>query len=34
MNSQAYPAGVTHEIVEKIKMEAPDMVRNFMEKTL
>lgn len=34
MNSQAYPAGLTHEIVEKIKMEAPDMVRNFMEKDL
>lgn len=34
MNSQAYPTGLTHEIVEKIKMEAPDMVRNFMEKDL
>lgn len=34
MNSQAYPAGLTHEIVKKIKMEAPDMVRNFMEKDL
>ncbi len=34
MNSQAYHTWLTHEILKKIKMEAPDMVRNFMEKDL